>query len=170
MRTVATQSTNSWSWSQFTRPIRSVGAPFTHTVYQIVSEGNCRALLNVVARAHITHQFSIHTKSLLFISRIQSTHIGSDALTITFTNGNALLLNLYTPQVIYLRDETDALSNKDCPSELAAATNRDDELSDGSMQSTSSGNRVFVQANGQIVHVSSDHITTKSGWEYFIQK
>lgn len=93
---------------------------------------------------------------------------------VTFTDGNAILLNLISPQNIYIRNESttnarfksenvETLKNEPKTSADAATIHTNQRTDTHTMQA-------FVQTNGQIIEISSDHFTTKSVWEYFIEK
>ncbi|XP_031637172.1 uncharacterized protein LOC116349739 [Contarinia nasturtii] len=79
-----------------------------------------------------------------------------DMLTITFSSGTMLYLNLTLPHQIYIRNvswsvpQTNGLSVSKCGA-IGTPT-------------------LFTQSNGQTIEIFNDRIAMKSVWEYFIKK
>lgn len=86
-----------------------------------------------------------------------------DMLTITFTSGTILFLNILSPHKLYIRNKRWAIEQMKPPLQLNGVniTKTSEELK---------GSQLFTQANGQIIDITNHLITTKSVWEYFIDK
>lgn len=81
-----------------------------------------------------------------------------EMLTITFTNGPMMHLNIASPQTIYMRN----IEQKKPVSQLngIGAPKNGERIT---------SNQQFAQSNGQIIEITSDRITSKSIWEYFLE-
>lgn len=81
-------------------------------------------------------------------------------LTITFTSGSMLFLNISLPHKIYTRTVSWPAEPKKAIAHINGIQRN------GQSNST----QLFAQSNGQLIEVSGDLVTTKSVWEYFIDK
>lgn len=79
-------------------------------------------------------------------------------LTITFTNGTMMFLNIVSPHTIYTRNVE--------PKKPTPQTNGINAKKSGEIPTS----QLFAQSNGQVIEVTNDRVATKTIWEYFIEK
>lgn len=84
-------------------------------------------------------------------------------LTITFTSGTMLYLNISLPHKIYIRSVSWPNEQKKSESQV----NGVNMIKNGPVSRIG---QLFAQSNGQIIEIANDRVATKSVWEYFIDK
>lgn len=115
-------------------------------------------------------------------------------LTITFSDGSMMFLNIASPHTIYIRtieqkkstispingisNNVRAMINGAAATDGGAGSSGDGM--DGGKASTSTNadangakitpTQLFAQSNGQIVELCGDRATIKSVWEYFLER
>lgn len=88
-------------------------------------------------------------------------------LSVLFSNGSILLLNIASPHTIYVRDQSPANSATSNLTNGKVINNGQTKIDDNKKQLIAP--RLFGQCNGQIIEISSDRVMTKSVFEYFIE-
>lgn len=96
-----------------------------------------------------------------FLCRIRSIFNQNDLLTITFSSGTLMFLNISSPHKIYVRSVLWPNGKK-----VAIQVNGLSNAKTGANEMP----QLFTQCNGHIFDVASERIGIKSVWEYFIDK
>lgn len=91
--------------------------------------------------------------------RIRSIFNKDDLLTITFSSGSMLFMNITSPHKIYTRNIKWPIEQK-----------TENRLLNGVMNKQNKMRQLFAQSNGQVVELLDDRIAIKSTWEYFVEK
>lgn len=103
--------------------------------------------------------------NLSYYFSVQSTHLieNNETMIITFSKGNAVLLNLFKPQTMYLRDTSTQKST--------TKTNSQINVNSSSEIERENNNEVlFAQPSGKIIQIKENVLLVKSAWEFFIVK
>lgn len=96
-------------------------------------------------------------------------------LTISFTSGTFILLNILSPHTIYVRhvngDDDDLNQSTLLRNALNGipASNNGKKLIPNVAKSINPI-QLFPQPNGQVVEIRDNNVMTKSIWEYFVEK
>lgn len=103
------------------------------------------------------------------IYRISAVFSTGDMLTILFTSGCIILLNISSPQTIYVRNQTSTTKAAKPPALFNGLGNQSNGQIKPNNEKVSTP-RLFAQSNGQIIEISGDRVLTKSVMEYFIER
>lgn len=96
-------------------------------------------------------------------------------LTISFTSGTFLLLNILSPHTIYVRHVNWENDDSNQSSLLRNALNGIPASNNGkklipNVPKSINPIQLFPQPNGQMVEICDNNVMTKSIWEYFMEK